>query len=92
MDRQAEAPLTLGQVKPVVLRKAGLGGAWQRLQKQLRPPPPANPKLVNYLAAGSIQGLPPLRYEKRVARYRLLLLCLLLLLVLWILFGILRGL
>jgi hypothetical protein len=31
-----------------------------------------NPKLVNYLAAGSIQGLRPMRYEKRVARNRFL--------------------
>ena len=31
-----------------------------------------NPKLVNYLAAGSIQGLRPMRYEKRVARNRVL--------------------
>jgi cell division protein FtsB len=27
---------------------------------------------VNYLAAGGIQGLPPLRYEKRVTRNRLI--------------------
>jgi hypothetical protein len=32
----------------------------------------ANPKLVNYLAAGNVQGLRPLRYEKRVARNRFL--------------------
>ena len=70
--------------------KPGLFGALERLRDKLRGPPPSNPKLVNYLAAGSIQGLPPLRYEKRVARYRLLLLCLLLVLVLWILIEIVR--
>jgi hypothetical protein len=38
---------------------------------------------VNYLAAGSIQGLRPLRYEKRVARNRFLFLVVVLVLVLW---------
>ena len=57
---------------------------WQRLLNYFRAPPPANPKLLNYLAAGSIQGLRPLRYEKRVARYRLVFLCICLLFVLWI--------
>ena len=57
---------------------------WQRLLNYFRAPPPANPKLLNYLAAGSIQGLRPLRYEKRVARYRLIFLCVCLLFVLWI--------
>jgi hypothetical protein len=57
---------------------------WQRLLSYFRAPPPANPKLLNYLAAGSIQGLRPLRYEKRIARYRLIFLCVLLLFVLWI--------
>jgi hypothetical protein len=32
---------------------------------------------VNYLAAGGVQGLRPLRYEKRVARNRVVLLALL---------------
>lgn len=37
-------------------------------------PTTTNPRLVNYLAAGGIQGLQPLRREKRVARNRLILL------------------
>jgi cell division protein FtsB len=49
----------------------------------LRGRPVSNPKLVNYLAAGSIQGLRPLRYERRVARNRFIALALLLVLVLW---------
>ena len=52
------------------LRKYDLLSVWQRLRQQLRGPAAPNPKLVNYLAAGSIQGLRPLRYEKRVARRR----------------------
>jgi hypothetical protein len=57
------------------IRKAGLAALWRRLQNQFRAPPPNNPKLVSYLAAGSIQGLRPLRYEKRVARMRFVFLC-----------------
>ena len=41
-----------------------------RIKRHLSGPPAANPKLINYLAAGNIQGLRPLRYEKRVARNR----------------------
>jgi hypothetical protein len=52
----------------------------QRLKGRFRKQPPVNPKLISYLAAGSFQGLPPLRYEKRVARNRVLLLFLVLLL------------
>lgn len=42
-----------------------------------------NPQLVTYLAAGSIQGLPALRHEKRVARNRFFLLCAVTLVLLW---------
>jgi ABC-type microcin C transport system permease subunit YejB len=38
---------------------------------------------VNYLAAGSIQGLRPLRYEKRVARNRFIVFVVVLILALW---------
>src|SRR5205085_2066261 len=47
--------------------------AWRRLVGYFRGPATHNPKLVSYLAAGSIRGLRPLRYEKRVARNRFLL-------------------
>jgi hypothetical protein len=52
------------------VRKFDLLAVWRRLKKQFAGRPAANPKLINYLAAGSIQGLRPLRYEKRVARRR----------------------
>jgi cell division protein FtsB len=58
-------------------------GFLDRLEQIFRPPPLSNPKLVNYLAAGSIQGLRPLRYEKRVARNRFLALALVLVIVLF---------
>ncbi len=52
--------------------KYDLAALFERVKRYFRGPPPANPKLVNYLAAGNIQGLRPLRYEKRVARNRFL--------------------
>ena len=46
---------------------------WNRIIKNFRKPPVStNPNMVNFLAAGSIQGLRPLRYERRVARNRFL--------------------
>lgn len=44
---------------------------------------PASPQLVNYLAAGSIHGLKPLRYEKRVARTWFLIVCAFFIVMLW---------
>jgi hypothetical protein len=73
-------PAEAGQETSVLGPRPGLG---RRLWNFLRGRPVSNPKLVNYLAAGSIQGLRPLRYEKRVARNRFIALALLLLLVLW---------
>jgi hypothetical protein len=64
------------------VRREGLAVIWERLKLHLRGPTTSNPKLVNYLAAGSIQGLRPLRYEKRVARNRFIVLVILLILVL----------
>jgi cell division protein FtsB len=58
----------------------------ERINRHFRGPPAANPKLVNYLAAGNIQGLRPLRYEKRVARNRFVALTLVFLVVLFGLF------
>ena len=65
------------------LRKFDLAGAWRRWKHHWRGPTPSNPKLVGYLAAGSVQGLRPLRYEKRVARNRFIALIVIVALVLW---------
>ncbi|HUE37367.1 MAG TPA: hypothetical protein VMO20_08250 [Candidatus Acidoferrum sp.] len=56
------------------VRKYDLPALWQRLRDQFRRPTTSNPRLVNYLAAGGVHGLRPLRYEKRVARNRFILL------------------
>jgi hypothetical protein len=60
------------------VRKYDLAAAWRRLQRCFQGPTSSNPKLINYLAAGSIKGLRPLRYEKRVARNRVIALTILL--------------
>jgi hypothetical protein len=67
-------------------RKFALWEWLERIKRHFRGPPAANPKLVNYLAAGNIQGLRPLRYEKRVARNRFVALTMVLVIVLFGLF------
>jgi hypothetical protein len=52
------------------VRKYDLPALFNRMSNHLRGPTTSNPRLVNYLAAGGVQGLRPLRYEKRVARNR----------------------
>ena len=59
---------------------------WRRLRGFFRRTPSSRSKFVDYLAAGSIQGIRPLRYERRIARNRFLALFVLLLVLL---FGIL---
>jgi hypothetical protein len=55
------------------IRKYDLPALFRRIRNHLRGPSTTNPKLVHYLAAGGVQGLRPLRYEKRVARNRFIL-------------------
>ena len=52
------------------VRKYDLPALWHRLRNHFRRPTTTNPRLVNYLAAGGVHGLRPMRYEKRVARNR----------------------
>ena len=65
------------------VRRNDLASTWQRWKTHFRGPVASNPKLVHYLSAGSIQGLRPLRYEKRVARNRFIVLAVFLMLALW---------
>lgn len=64
------------------VRKYDLPALVRRIRNQFHGPSTTNPKLVNYLAAGGIQGLRPLRYEKRVARNRFIFFVVVLFLVL----------
>lgn len=67
-----EAQSTPQHYNDLGVRKYDLPALLRRLRDQFRGPSTTNPKLVSYLAAGGIQGLRPLRYEKRVARNRFL--------------------
>jgi hypothetical protein len=64
------------------VRKYDLPALWARLKNNFRGPTSANPRLVNYLAAGGVHGLRPMRYEKRVARNRFIALVVVLFLIL----------
>lgn len=65
------------------VRKFDVTAVWKRMQNHFRGPTANNPKLVSYLAAGSIKGLRPLRYEKRIARNRFMALFVILFLLVW---------
>lgn len=67
---QSEGPTTAAHYNELGVRKYDLPALFRRLRNHFRGPAATNPKLVSYLAAGGIQGLRPLRYEKRVARNR----------------------
>jgi len=64
------------------VRKYDLPALWNRVRIHFRGPTTSNPRLVNYLAAGGVQGLRPLRYEKRVARNRVITLAIILFVIL----------
>jgi hypothetical protein len=64
------------------LRKYDLPALFNRIRNHLRGPTTTNPRLVNYLAAGGVHGLRPLRYEKRVARNRFIALVIVITIVL----------
>lgn len=74
LKTRPEPPSTPEHYNELGVRKYDLPALLGRVRNQFRGPSTTNPKLVSYLAAGGIQGLRPLRYEKRVARNRFILL------------------
>jgi hypothetical protein len=70
LEGRSEPGSTPEHYNELGVRKYDLLALLQRLRGHFRGPSTTNPKLVSYLAAGGIQGLRPLRYEKRVARNR----------------------
>jgi hypothetical protein len=82
LQAQSEAPATAGHYNELGVRKYDLLALFRRLRNHFRGPAATNPKLVSYLAAGGIQGLRPLRYEKRVARNRFIVFVIFLLVML----------
>ncbi|MFO1497934.1 MAG: hypothetical protein U1G07_05995 [Verrucomicrobiota bacterium] len=83
LDAVAETDSTAEHFNDLGVRKYDIAAAWRRFRSQFRGPPANNPKLVSYLAAGSIRGLRPLRYEKRIARNRFIALFIILVCLLW---------
>lgn len=90
IQRESE-PTSPAHYNDLGVRKYDLTSAWQRLKNHFRGPVTSNPKLVHYLSAGSIQGLRPLRYEKRVARNRFLFFAAFLVIILWGLIAFIIG-
>jgi hypothetical protein len=70
LEGRSEAGITPEHYNELGVRKYDLPALVRRIRDHFRGPSTSNPKLVSYLAAGGIQGLRPLRYEKRVARNR----------------------
>jgi hypothetical protein len=92
LEAQAEAGTTPEHYNELGVRKYDFPALLARLRNHFRGPATTNPKLVSYLAAGGIQGLRPLRYEKRVARNRfILLVAVLFFVLLGVLWVALRG-
>jgi hypothetical protein len=84
----AEAPELFNDLG---VRKYDLPALFKRMHNHMRGPTTSNPRLVSYLAAGGVQGLRPLRYEKRVARNRFIWLVVIVSVVLFGLAYILLG-
>jgi hypothetical protein len=78
----AEPPVAPDHFNEFGARKYDLPALLSRCRNLFRGPTASNPRLVNYLAAGSIHGLRPMRYERRVARNRVVLFASLLFLML----------
>ena len=82
LEARSEATTTPDHYNELGVRKYDLPALLRRLREHFRGPSTTNPKLVSYLAAGGIQGLRPLRYEKRVARNRFIFFVIFLVLIL----------
>jgi hypothetical protein len=80
--RTTDETATPDQFNGLGVRKYDLPGFFDRFRQHFRRPTTSNPRLVTYLAAGGVQGLRPLRYEKRVARNRFIVLVVVLFLIL----------
>lgn len=79
LTSEAELKNEVAYVNELGVRKYDLPGLISKVRGFFRAPTTSNPKLVSYLAAGGIQGLRPLRYEKRIARNRFIVFALILL-------------
>jgi hypothetical protein len=83
ITREPEMPNLPEQFNEFGMRKFDFPAFVQRTRTFFTGPSTSNPKLVRYLSAGGVQGLRPLRKEKRVARNRFILFSALLFVVLF---------
>jgi hypothetical protein len=82
LKTRAETATTPELYNELGVRKYDFPALARRVRIFFHGPTAMNPRLVSYLAAGGIQGLRPMRYEKRVARNRVIGLTIFLLLML----------
>jgi len=82
LEARGESTLPREHYNELGVRKYDLPALLRRIGGWFQGPSATNPKLVSYLAAGGIQGLRPLRYEKRKARRRFIILAAMLFLLL----------
>ena len=82
LDPAAEAASLPEHFNELGVRKYDLPALIRRIKNHFHGPTTNNPKLVNYLAAGGVHGLRPMRYEKRIARTRFIVLAVVLFLIL----------
>jgi len=82
LKADAEAATTPEHFNELGVRKYDFTALIRRVRDLFRGPTTMNPRLVSYLAAGGIQGLQPLRKEKRVARNRFIAFVIILFLIL----------
>ncbi|MBG85940.1 MAG: hypothetical protein CMO80_03445 [Verrucomicrobiales bacterium] len=85
--RQPESPLR-EDGEAVSSRERGVRAWFRQLKKNVGAAPSTNPRLVKLMSVGNIEGLKPLRAEKRQARNRFLFLFGVLLFVLYVLFSL----
>ena len=82
LDPASEAESPPEHFNELGVRKYDLPALVRRIKNHFHGPTTTNPKLVNYLAAGGVHGLRPMRYEKRVARNRFIVMSVVLFLIL----------
>jgi hypothetical protein len=71
------------QFNELGVRKYDLPALFNRLRRQFSRPAAGDSRLVTYLAAGGVRGLRPLRYEKRIARRRVIVLAIIFFVILF---------
>jgi hypothetical protein len=83
LTSRIEPATTPAHFNELGVRKFDLPALMRRIGGFFHGPTTTNPRLVSYLAAGGVQGLRPLRKEKRVARNRFIFFAIFLFLMLW---------